>query len=334
MDVRRLDGRDEPILLPDLPIIDAHFHLFVRPTIQYMFEECLEDVRAGHNIVSSVYVETQAFSRAEGPEIERTLGEVEFANGIGAMAGSGFFGPCRIAAGIVAHARLSGGDAIGAVLDQALERAPDRLRGVREILIDHVRAEAFRGVPHRPPQGLISSTAFREGFRHLGPRGLSFDATVFDPQLSELADLARSFPDTPIILNHMGMAMAIDLDANGRREVFQTWRVALNEIAQLPNLSCKISGLGMPIWGLGFDVCENEIGYRELAEAWRPYAETALECFGPDRCMMASNYPPDARSAGFVPLWNALKHIVRGYSDAELTSLFSGTAANIYRLAI
>lgn len=331
---RRLDGRDEPILLPELPIIDAHFHLFVRPTIKYMFDECLADVQAGHQIIGSVYVETQAFSRPDGPEIERTLGEVEFANGVAALAASGFYGPCRIAAGIVAHARLSVGDSIAAVLDQALELAPDRLRGVREILLDHSRDEAFRGAPHRPPAGLISSTAFREGFRHLGPRGLSFDAAVFDPQLPELASLAKAFPDTQFILNHMGMAMAIDLDAHGRWEVFQAWRAKLREIAQLANLACKISGLGMPIWGLGLESRDEANSYLELADAWRPYVETAVECFGPERCMMASNYPPDARSAGYVPLWNALKHCVKDCSPHELRMLFNGTAARIYRLAI
>lgn len=334
MKIRRLDGRKEPILMPDLPIVDCHFHLFIRPTIKYMFEECLDDVTAGHRIIGSVYVETQAFARNDGPEIERTLGEIEFANGIGALSASGFYGRCRVAAGIVGHARLSSGDAIAPVLDLALARAPDRLRGVREILIDHAREDAFRGAPHRPARGLMASTAFRDGFRHLSLRGLSFDAAIFDPQLGELAELAKAFPDTQIILNHMGTAMAIDLDAQGRMEVFRAWRSALREIAKLPNLSCKISGLGMPVWGLGLDTREDSISYHELAEAWGPYVDTALECFGPDRCMMASNYPPDSRSAGFVPLWNALKYCVKSCSADELGMLFNGTAKRLYRLAL
>ena len=74
------------------------------------------------------------------------------------------------------------------------------------------------------------------------------------------------------------------------------------------------------------------VGYLELAEAWRPYVEAAIEAFGPERCMMESNYPPDGRAAGFVPLWNALKHIVRGASSEEKAALFHRTATRVYRL--
>jgi L-fuconolactonase len=79
-------GRDEPILEPDLPIIDAHHHLFDRPGLRYMIDDYLTDTRAGHRIVASVYVETLAFARTDGPSVLRPLGEIEFANGIGATA--------------------------------------------------------------------------------------------------------------------------------------------------------------------------------------------------------------------------------------------------------
>ncbi|HJW77950.1 MAG TPA: amidohydrolase family protein, partial [Beijerinckiaceae bacterium] len=74
------------------------------------------------------------------------------------------------------------------------------------------------------------------------------------------------------------------------------------------------------------------VGYLELANAWRPYVETAIELFGPDRCMAEGDFPPDGRSCGFVPLWNALKHIASGLSSQEKASLFHNTAARVHRI--
>jgi predicted TIM-barrel fold metal-dependent hydrolase len=175
---------------------------------------------------------------------------------------------------------------------------------------------------------------FREGFRHLAPRGLTFDAPVVDTQLAELAQLADAFPETTIILDHMGTANGVDQDAAGLATIFRAWRESLRDIARRPNVVCKVGGLGMAQWGLGFDVRPDPVGSAELAVAWRPYVESAIEAFGPDRCMMESNFPPDGRSCGYVPLWNALKTIVHSCTPAEKTALFSGTAQRVYRLAL
>jgi predicted TIM-barrel fold metal-dependent hydrolase len=102
------------------------------------------------------------------------------------------------------------------------------------------------------------------------------------------------------------------------------------EVARRPNVHCKVGGLGLPFWGFGFEGRQDPIGYEELATAWRPYVETSIEAFGADRCMMESNFPMDGRSAGFVPLWNAMKHIVRAASPADKAALFHGTASKVY----
>jgi predicted TIM-barrel fold metal-dependent hydrolase len=107
----------------------------------------------------------------------------------------------------------------------------------------------------------------------------------------------------------------------------------MQDLARQPNVYCKVGGLGTSYWGFGFNERSDVIGYREAAEAWKPYVESAIEAFGADRCMMESNYPNDGRSCGFVPLWNAMKHIVKNYSADEKTALFSGTASRVYRIA-
>lgn len=324
-------GRDEPILEPDLPIIDAHHHLVDRPGLRYMIDDYLADTRAGHRIVASVYVETLTFARTDGPAVLRPLGEIEFANGIGAMCDSGRYG-CRACAAIVGHADLRLGDQVAELLDRAMERAPDRFRGVRQVIIEDRSEAPYRFIPTRPPSGVMKSPGFRPAFAHLAKRGLTFDAAVFHHQLPEVIQLADAFPDTTIVLNHCGHAMAMDLDEAARQQVFLDYRRLMAEAGRRPNIHCKVGGLGMPFWGFRFEERKDPIGYRELAAAWRPYVETTIEAFGANRCLMESNYPSDGRSAGFVPLWNALKHIVRSASADEKAALFHGTAAKVYRI--
>ena len=327
-------GRHEPILEPDLPIIDSAHHLFDRPALRYMFDDYLADVRAGHKIVASIYVETLAFARSDGPELLRPLGEVEFANGIGAMSASGAYGDCRICAAIVGFADLRFGEEVGQLLDQALALAPERFRGVRQITIEAASDAPFRYVTNRPAPGLMRHPKFHAGLREVARRGLTFDAAAFHHQLDDVAELADKFPDLPIVLNHVGQGLAMELDAQGRTGVLATLRQSLKDLGKRPNITCKIGGLGLPFWGFGLEQRTDPIGYRELADVWRPYVEAAIEAFGADRCMLESNYPPDGRSAGFVPLWNAMKHIVRDASPSEKAALFHGTAARIYRLPL
>jgi L-fuconolactonase len=326
-------GRDEPILEPDLAIIDSAHHLFDRPALRYMAEDYLKDVQSGHRIVASIYVETLAFTRPDGPEMLRPLGEVEFANGVGATSASGVHGDFRMCAAIVGHADLRHGAQIGELLDQSLALAPERFRGVRQITIEDDSDAPFRYVTTRPARGIMRHPKFREGFKEVVQRGLSFDAAVFHHQLDEIAQLADAFPDGNIVLNHVGQAQAMELDAAGRAGVLQTLRESLKELGRRPNITCKIGGLGLPFWGFGFEKRSDPVGYLELAQTWQPYVDAAIDAFGAERCMMESNYPPDGRAAGFVPLWNALKHMVRGASDDEKAALFRRTAARVYGLA-
>jgi L-fuconolactonase len=330
---KRFEGRDEVILDRDIPIIDAHIHLFDHPALRYMFDEYLDDTRAGHRIVASVYVETRAFIRRDGPEMLRPLGEIEFANGVAAMSASGHYGPLRACAAIVGYADLRFGAAIDEMFAQGHALAPGRFRGIRQSVMEHPSDEPFKYFfSGRPPVGTYQHPKFREGFARLAPNGLTFDATGFHLQIPEVASLADAFPDTTIILNHMTVAMGLAMDQQQRVELFRDWRAALIEAAKRPNILCKIGGMGMPFWGFGFDAQEGVVGYRDLAEVWRPFVETAIEQFGPNRCIMESNYPPDARSCGYVPLWNALKHIVAGCTKQEKADLFYGTAARTYRI--
>lgn len=327
---KRIEGRAEPILDPDIPIIDAHMHLYWDAKKRYMFQEYADDTQAGHRIVGSVYIETQAFKRPYGPELLQPIGEIEFANGVAAMSASGAFGECRIGGAIVGYGELQQGERIGELLDLAMQTAPDRFRGIRQITIDNPDVPLrYEG---RPPAGVLRRDGCIAALKELARRGLSFDSAITHDQLGELAEVADRASDTTIVLNHTGLGFAMGRDGAYRKEVFNHWREGMRELARRDNVVCKVGGLGMPFWGFGFEYRKDVVGYEELAAAWQPYVETAIEAFGTDRCLMESNFPPDGDSCGFVPLWNALKHSVRGLSGEDKTKLFHDNAARIYRI--
>src|SRR5271170_3806465 len=130
-----LARHQEAALEPDLPIVDPHHHLVERPeTGRYLLPELLADTNSGHNIVATVYLEWLSMYRAGGPAEMRPVGEVEFANGVAAMAASGVYGKTKVCAGIVGYADL----ALGAAVEKALEAQigagggpQGRFRGIR-----------------------------------------------------------------------------------------------------------------------------------------------------------------------------------------------------------
>jgi predicted TIM-barrel fold metal-dependent hydrolase len=322
-----------PILEPDLAIIDAHHHLRDRLDSPYMFEDYVQDTQRGHKIVASIYVESMSMMRPDGPEVLRPIGEIEFATGVAAVSATGKYGPCRIAAGIVGYADLRFGDAVGELLDRALAAAPDRFRGIRQCTLEHPDPSVWRYVPHPPPTGIMSHPQFRGGFKQLVTRNLIFDTAVFHHQLPEVAQLADEFPDTIIVLNHIGQVAGVALSEAERADAFEEWRRFVIDLARRPNVMCKVGGMGQPYFGFGFELRDALPTYLELAQAWRPWTETVIEVFGVDRCMMESNFPADRRSCDFVALWNALKHIVITASADDKAALFHDTAARVYNVA-
>lgn len=327
-----LAQRQEEILEPELPIVDPHHHLVDRAnTGQYLLYDLLRDTRSGHNITHTVYLEWLSMYRAVGPEEMRPVGEVEFANGVAAMAASGNYGNTRVCAGIVGYADLLLGSRVEKVLEAMIAAGGGRFRGIRYITASHPD-EAARGSSVNRPAGLLMDPKVREGFARLAPLGLSFDAWLYFTQLGELVDLARTFPDTAIVLDHVGGAIGIGPYAGKRDEVFVAWRSAIRELAGCPNVHIKLGGLGMRLFG--FDVAEKAMppSSEELAAPWRPYIENCIEAFGPERAMFESNFPVDKGSGSYQVFWNAFKRIAGGYSASEKAALFSETARRFYRL--
>jgi len=320
--------RQEVALDPALPIVDPHHHVWDDERGRYLADELVEEF-AGHNIVATVYAQFKAMYRADGPTQLQPVGEVEFVNGIAATSASGRYGNVRLCEGIVAHADLLLGDAVQELLEALIAAGNGRLRGIRHGATWDDGSAAY-GRTFSPPH-LVLDPTFRRGFARLAPLGLSFDAWLFYPQLPDLLDLLQTFPETRVILNHVGGVLGIPPHTD-RESVFSVWRSYIQKLARYPNLSVKVGGLGMLYCGWDFHVRNEPPSSAELAEAWRPYIETCIEAFGPERCMFESNFPVDKQSCGYGVLWNAFKRITQNFSPAEKAALYHDTAALAYRL--
>ena len=156
---------------------------------------------------------------------------------------------------------------------------------------------------------------------------------MFHSQLGDLIDLARAFPETKIVLNHIGGALGVGPYTDKRKEVLAEWGTQIAKLGQFSNVYIKLGGLGMPSLS-GFEMGRQDSApsSEQLAQAWRPYLDTCIAAFGPDRSMFESNFPVDKMGTGYAVLWNAFKRITAGCSQSEKLALYSGTAKQLYHL--
>lgn len=333
IDEEWLARRQEEILEPELPIIDAHHHFYGPRPYRYFLEDFLADTNTGHNIRASVYVQCRSMYRADGPPELQPVGETEFANGVAAQSASGHYGPSRICAGIVGFADLTLGDRVEPVLEAHLQAGGGRFRGIRNFTASHPDPD-LRTTPIPPPLGLLVDDGFRRGVARLGKFGMTLDVWAYHTQLHEVIDLARRFANQVIVVNHVGGPIGIGSYAGKREEVFAAWQADMLTLANCPNVFVKLGGLAMRIGGFTFHEQPLPPSSTELAAAWRPYIETCIEAFGPSRCIFESNFPVDKGMCSYPVVWNAFKRLAAGASADEKTALFSANAARVYRLAI
>ncbi|HUJ75216.1 MAG TPA: amidohydrolase family protein [bacterium] len=300
-------------MLPDFPIVDPHQHFWdlernyhpwlcdpTPPPFRYGDTRPLRrtylppDYRADAGAVAvarTVYVEAEWDPRDP-------LGEVRWVEGIAARYG--------LPSACVAQAWLDHPD-VEQVL--AAHAASPLVRGIRHKPRAAQRPEqARRGAP-----GSMDDPAWRRGYALLERHGLSFDLQTPWWHLDAAAALARDFPRTAIILNHAG------LPAERSAAGLAGWRRALEQIADCPNVSLKISGLGQP-------------GLPWTLEANGPVIQDALRIFGAARCMFASNYPVDKLAGPFPTIYHGFTAAVAERPLAERRALFHDNAVRIYRL--
>jgi L-fuconolactonase len=320
----------EAAVEPAVAIIDCHHHLWNRPECPYEADDLLHDLNAGHRVSATVFVECRSRYRAAGERMYRSLGETEFAAQAGDRSDKLAGHKTRLNAGIVGFVDLRlGKDLVESLLLLHLKLSRGRLRGIRNL--SATAAEGPLDVAATQPS-ILMSDAFRAGFAALRPFNLVFDAWMFHTQLRDLVDLARTFPETAIVLNHAGGPTGVGPFSSCPKAAYRLWQDQLERVAACENISLKIGGLGMPHCGFGFHLQATPPSSDELAKAWRPVVEHCIQTFGPSRCMFESNFPVDKASCNYVTLWNAFKKLTRAYPESQRELLFSRTAARLYRL--
>jgi L-fuconolactonase len=326
-------GPAEAPLDADLPLVDAHHHLWDKPISTYLVREFAAEIAAsGHRVLRSVYIQSSSMYRQGATPAWQPVGEVEYAAGQAAMSESGQFGACRVAAAIVGYADLRLGAAVREVLQAQLSVGGGRFRGVR-FSSAWDESPSIGNSHDWSRAGLLREPAVVEGARSLADLDLSLDAWAFHPQLDDIADLADAVPSLRIVVDHCGGALGYGPYAGRRDEVFAAWRTRMADLSRRPRIHVKLGGMMMRLAAIDYLNAPRPPSSQELADAWRPYIETCIELFGPARCMFESNFPVEKMGVGYGVLWNAFKRIAAGASAQDRADLFSGSADRFYRIS-
>ena len=227
---------------------------------------------------------------------------------------------------------------LGADVDAVLEghlAASRRFRGVRQLLTHHPAPGVLSAVDS---DGVMRDSAWRAGYSRLAAHGLSCEITVYGHQLDDVVDLVRAFPEIPVVLSHAGTPTAYGGTFGGvgaseaeREELADGWRASIARLAELPNVTMKISGLAMPILGWDYHLGAPPDAER-VARDIGPIVDFLVDSFGAGRCMFASNFPVDGISLSWSTLYEAFHLTVAGRTDEERRALFAGTAERFYRI--
>jgi len=173
----------------------------------------------------------------------------------------------------------------------------------------------IRHVLQSEPDDFMARADFRRGIGSLAQFGLSYDILIFARQLPAAIDLARAFPEQRFVLDHLGKP-AIRLAA------LEPWRRHIRQLAELPNVYCKLSGM------------VTEAHWRRWTpDDLAPYLEVALESFGPRRCMIGSDWPVCTLAGDYARVTDVVSAYISRLSLEDQSAILGGTAASFYRLA-
>ena len=331
MDMYRFDWlskRSEVAIDEHRPIIDPHHHLWRNAGGTYLANELLADTGGTHNVTHTVFVECRSKWDKEASDAQAPVGETRFVAGEAAEMSE------RNGAqlgGIVSFADLTLGNAVADVLEAHVEAGAGLFRGIR-----HATSWHSDDVPHNAHTGsseqMMRSDRFIEGARVLAAMGLGFDAWLYHTQLVELVELADAVPDLSIVIDHLGAPLGVGRYTD-RSAVRNAWRDSMAAAAQRENINLKLGGVGMDnVFGTGWSDLQRPPSSEQVADYWADDIRWAIDTFGPGRCMFESNFPVDRATVPYGVLWNAFQIIADGYSEAEQDLLFSGTAAQVYRI--
>ena len=326
-DPQWLARRREEIIEPALPVVDPHHHLW--PFANFGVTELLADLGAGHNVQATVHLETGIGYDRSAPAHLAPVGETRLITSLAEeQALRAPDGPA-IAAGLVGWVDLTlPSEQVEEALGAHVLAGDGRFRGIRfNAFWDG--AVGWQGAE----PGRMADATIRRNLALLPRHGLVCDVMIFHPQLDEFARYAASLPETRFVLDHLGGVLGRGAYAGRTAEMFPDWRKGMAALAACPNVAVKLGGLANGFFsGWKFNLDPDPPSSETIAEAYRPYVESAVELFGADRCMFESNFPADKSHVDYALLWNAFKHLAAGLNQADKRALFAGTARRVYAL--
>ena len=340
-----LDQIIEETIEPELPIIDPHHHLWDRPNSPYLLKDIAKDVST-HNIRQTIFIECgEMYSANENIDM-RVIGETEFASQIGKMSDADSNITTRIASGVVGAANLLLGEKVAQVLEAHIAASSDRFKGIRHRAVwldehtinqdqdihENSPTKHINTVDRTPKESMLLDKTFRKGFSQLSRYNLTFEGWVYHPQLHELYDLAQTFPDTKIVLNHLGGPLGTGIYRGKLDEIYPFWKKQITNLAQCKNIYLKVGGIQMPLNGHDWHKRSVPPTSDELIAVNHDWYMFAIEQFGPERSMFESNFPVDKQSISYSVLWNGFKKMSEIFSDSEVNDLFFATAKKVYSL--
>lgn len=297
-----------------LPFVDAHIHLWDLLRIRYPWLTPPFDDYGPNGSVEAIartYLLDDYLADAKAWNVVGAVHVDAGAEGAAALDETRWLQTLSDArglpSGLVAFAALDAPDVEALLEAHAAHRG---VRGIRHIVNWHAD-------PQRTytPRDVTGDPAWRAGFGLLAKHGLSFDLQCYPGQMLGLVDLFAAHPDTPVMINHAGMP--VDTDEAGRIR----WREGMKALAALPQVSTKLSGFGF--------------AHRQWTEEQiQPLILEAIEIFGTDRCMFASDAPTDKLFGSLDRHLTAYAAITAGFSEDERRDLFGRNANRLYRLGL
>ena len=288
--------------------IDTHLHLWDTTQLDYpLFQN------GAFPELPDTYLLDDAIAEAEGTETDFIViqAEVDHAND-----------PVEETAWLQRTAdEHPNGDRITGFIAYADLSQPD----VKALLERHAQNPIFRGIrqeiwwqkpsprPDILEEDLLANPDWRRGFTALADVNASFDLTCWHSQLGAFAAFLFEHPTIPVIVDHLGSPIAND---DGAQDV---WLNGINALAALPNTFMKISGLSQadPRWSI---------------DSIRPLVDQVLEAFGPERCMLGSNFPIEKLTSTYEIVWDTYREIFSELTSEEKENLHFATAKRAYRL--
>lgn len=332
-DNRWLEQIQEDVLLPDLQIVDAHHHLWMKEGHTYLMREFVEDLESGqdshHRVVATVFAECHSMYRNSGPAEWRSLGETEFVSGCAAIADSGVMTNVSICEGIVGNVDLRLGEATRPLLETHITRSGGRFKGVR---LTAAWDDSDRISSPATASDLLDRVEVMAAASVMASLNLTLDCWVYHTQLQALCRLADQLPELTIVVNHTGVPVLGGPNRDRPNEVFADWHKGILALSKRNNVFMKLGAVPIRQSGDGVDRSLPPSS-EEIALSWATWMLPCIEVFGAERCVFESNFPVQKLFSSYHVTWNAFKRLADQASIDEKHALFHDSAIEAYRLA-